>query len=140
MPVKVADQSQNRSYFELIRAFPLTHIKSASHLARAQMVIDQLLRQELDDGSQDYLDVLTDLVEIYEAEHIPIADASEADVLRELMRTNGLTQSQLAERVQISQSTISAVLTGARSLTRDHVVKLARYFRVSPAAFLPTLS
>jgi len=83
-------------------------------------------------------DVLTDLVESYESRHVLIPDASEADVLRELMRANGLSQSRLATEVKISQSTISAVLTGARSLTKDQIVRLAKFFKVSPAAFMPT--
>jgi HTH-type transcriptional regulator / antitoxin HigA len=103
----------------------------------AQKMIDQLLQQNLDDGAQDYLDVLTDLVETYEDQHVPISDASEADVLRELIRTNNLTQSQLAKQVGIAQSILSAVLNGERSLPRDHIVKLVMLFHVSPAAFLP---
>ena len=66
-----------------------------------------------------------------------IPDAGEADVLRELMRSNDLTQPQLAKEVGIAQSTLSSVLTGARSLTKDQVVKLAKFFKVAPATFLP---
>ena len=58
-------------------------------------------------------------------------------MLAELIRANGLTQHRLAKRVGVSQSTISAVVNGTRSLTRDQVVSLARFFHVSPAAFLP---
>ena len=38
-----------------------------------------------------------------------MADVSEADVLRELMRSNGLSQMELAKAVGIAQSSISAV-------------------------------
>jgi HTH-type transcriptional regulator / antitoxin HigA len=78
------------------------------------------------------------LVEAYESQHVLIPDASEADVLRELMRANGLSQLRLAQEVKISQSTISAVLTGARSLTKDQVLRLAKFFQVSPTAFMST--
>jgi HTH-type transcriptional regulator / antitoxin HigA len=64
-------------------------------------------------------------------------DVSEADVLRELMRSNRLSQLQLAKAVGMAQSTVSAVLTGARSLTKGHVLKLAKFFGIAPAAFLP---
>jgi HTH-type transcriptional regulator / antitoxin HigA len=88
-------------------------------------------------GEQAYLDVLTDMIEDCEEKHVAIPDASEADVLRELMRSHDLSQPKLAKAVGIAQSTISAVQTGNRTLTRAHVVMLARFFNVSPAAFLP---
>ena len=100
-------------------------------------LLNELLRQERDEGAQEYLDVLTDLVAVYEDKHVPMPDVSEADVLRELMRTNQLSQMELAKAVGIAQSSISAVLTGARSLTKGQVLKLATFFHVSPAAFLP---
>ena len=39
-------------------------------------------------------------------------------MLRELIRCSGLSQPKLAAKVGIAQSTISAVLNGARSLTK----------------------
>jgi len=125
------------SYFELVKRFPLTHIRNSRHLDAAEKMMHQLLKEELDEGGQEYLDVLTDLVEKYEAEHEQIRDASEADVLRLLMESNGLSQTRLAKEVGISQSTISAVLNGARSLTKEQVIALASFFHVAPAAFLP---
>jgi len=138
MAGKTAARTLPDTYFELVKQFPLTHVRSDDHLGEAQEVIDRLLQENLDRGAQEYLDALTDLVETYEEEHVPIPDASEADVLRELMRANGLSQGRLQKAVGISQSTISAVLNGTRSLTKEQVIALARYFRVSPAAFLPS--
>ena len=125
------------TYFELVKEHPLTHIRNGDELGTAQRMIDRLLAKSLDQGEQEYLDALTDLVETYEDENESIPDASEADVLRELMRSAGHSQWMLAKAVGISQSTISAVLNGNRSLTKEQVVSLAKFFRVSPAAFLP---
>jgi HTH-type transcriptional regulator/antitoxin HigA len=137
MVARAATRTLPATYFKLVKQFPLTHIRDDDHLSAAQEMIDRLLEQNLDEGAQEYLDVLTDLVETYEDEHVPIPDASEAEVLRELMRSNGLSQPRLAKEVGIAQSTLSAVLNGTRSLTKRQVVTLARFFRVSPAAFLP---
>jgi HTH-type transcriptional regulator/antitoxin HigA len=137
MAVKTARQTLPDTYFDLVKEFPLTRIKDDNHLDAAQAMIDRLLKEDVDKGAQEYLDVLTDLVETYEEQHVEIPDASEANVLRELMRANGLSQTRLAKTVGISQSTISAVLNGARSLTRDQVIELSQYFHVPPAAFLP---
>ena len=138
MAVKSVTQSLPDTYFELVQQFPLTRIRDGKHLDAAQKMIDYLLGEDRDRGAEEYLDVLTDLVEAYEDEHEPIPDASEADVLRELMRSNKFSQSRLAKVSGISQSTISAVLSGTRSLTKGQVVTLAKLFGLSPNAFLPT--
>ena len=96
-----------------MKRFPLIHIRDEAHLDEAIELLSDLLRQERDQGTQEYLDVLTDLVAAYEDEHVPMPDVSEAHVLRELMRSNRLSQMQLAKAVGMAQSTVSAVLTGA---------------------------
>jgi HTH-type transcriptional regulator / antitoxin HigA len=125
------------TYFTLVKRFPLEPIHDDVHLDAAIEVLDGLLQQNLDRGGQAYLDVLTDLIEAYETKHHPMPVAPPADVLRELMATNRLTQQALAERVKISQSTISAILNGKRSLTKPQMIALARFFGLSPAVFLP---
>ena len=124
------------SYLDLIRKFPLRSIRTEAELDAAQIVLDGLLRRKLNAGGEQYLGALTDLIEVYEDRAHPIPDAPEADVLRLLMESNGLSQSRLAREVGISQSTISAVLGGARSLTKEQVVALAQHFHLSPMAFL----
>ncbi len=138
MASKTATRRLPDTYFELVKQFPLTHIEDDDHAEAAQTLIDALLQRNLDVGERAYLDVLTDLVEAYETEHVPMPDASEADVLGGLMTANGLSQPVLARKVGIAQSTISAVLNGSRSLTKSQVVALARFFQVSPGAFLPS--
>jgi HTH-type transcriptional regulator/antitoxin HigA len=137
MVAKATTRRVPDTYLKLVKRFPLIHIRDEGHLDEAIALLSDLLRQERDQGAQEYLDVLTDLVAGYEDEHIPTPDVSEADVLRELMRSNRLSQMQLAKAVGMSQSTISAVLTGARSLTKGHVLKLAKFFGIAPSAFLP---
>jgi HTH-type transcriptional regulator / antitoxin HigA len=137
MVVKVTARRVPDSYLKLVKRFPLIHIRDGAHLDEAIELLSDLLRQERDQGTQEYLDVLTDLVAAYEHEHVPMPDVSEADVLRELMRCNRLSQIQLAKAVGMAQSTVSAVLTGARSLTKGQILKLATFFGIAPAAFLP---
>jgi HTH-type transcriptional regulator/antitoxin HigA len=137
MAVKTTAHTTPDTYLALIKRFPLAHIRDDGHMAAAHQVLEQLLQENLDDGSQMYLDALIDLVETYESEHYSIPDASPADVLRELMRANGLNQPALAKASGITQSTISAVLNGQRSLTATHITTLSRLFHVSSAVFLP---
>lgn len=125
------------SYFALVREFPLRSIRSEAELDAAELILHRLLARRLDRGETLYRDALTDLIEVYEEKSQPIPDAPEAEVLALLMESNALSQSALAREVGISQSTLSAVLSGTRSLTREQVVNMARRFNVSPSAFLP---
>src|SRR5947209_3948072 len=109
-------------YFGLVRAFPLRPLRSEAELDGAIAVIDSLLdRDDLDAGEKDYLDVLGDLVEKYEAEHHPIAPASDADLLRFFIESNDLSQAELASATGIAESTISEILSGRRKLRRQHI-------------------
>src|SRR5437867_841739 len=65
MAVKPITKTLPDTYFNLVRQFPLIHIGGDQHLNAAQRMIDRLLQEDLDRGSQEYLDALTDLVETY---------------------------------------------------------------------------
>ena len=132
-----ATSAHLRNYLALVKKFPLQPIRDDAHLGEALQTVETLIGRELDEGAESYLAVLTGLVESYEARTRPIPDASEADVLSLLMEQKGVSQTDLRDEVGISQSTVSAVLRGARSLTKAQIVDLARFFNVPPAVFLP---
>ncbi len=119
------------SYLELVLAFPLCSIQSDEHLDEAQRVMDQLLAKgRLDEGEEMYLDALSDLVAVYEDEHHAIEPASDAAMLRHLVESKGVTQSQLSQEAGIAKSTISEVLAGKKPLSRQMIRKLSEYFKV----------
>ena len=125
-------------YLEWIQEFPLRPIRSDKELDAALAVIDQLLDQKrLVREEQDYLDVLSGLVERYEKEQHPMPPVSDAEMLRHLIQAKDVTQVQVARATGIAESTISAVLAGGRRLRREHIEKLTRYFHVGVRAFLP---
>ncbi len=128
------------SYLELILAFPLSSIRSDEHLSEAQKVIDGLLvKGELDDGEETYLDALSDLVGVFEDEHHAIEPASDADMLRHLLEAKGVTQAQLSQEAGIAKSTISEVLAGKKSFSRRIIRKLAEYFKVDVSVLASNL-
>jgi HTH-type transcriptional regulator/antitoxin HigA len=127
---------QEDRYLELVRRFPLRPLRSDADLDAAVAVVDELLdRDHLSDAEQDYLDVLSDLIEAYEAEAVPIRPVGDADMLRFLIENRGTTQAKVAKEAGIAESTISEVLAGKRTLNRSQIGKLARYFHVEPGAF-----
>jgi len=131
----VYGRSEDR-YLELVRRFPLRPLRSDNDLDAAVQVIDSLLdRDDLSPPEQDYLDVLSDLVEAYEDEAVPINPVTDADMLRFLIENRRTTQAEVAKQAGIAESTISEVLSGKRKLNRGQIGKLARFFHVEPGAF-----
>lgn len=119
-----------KSYLELVERFPLVSIRSAAQLKKAQQVVDRLLAENLDAGGRMYLEALSDLVAAYEEENISIAAPSDADLLQHLLEARGISQTTLCQQTGIAASSISAILSGKRTFTKDMVAKLAAYFRV----------
>ena len=83
---------------------------------------------------EEAIELLTLLIERYEAERYPVPDADPIDVLRFLLDQNGLSQRDIAEELG-SESTVSLVLSGKRVLNRDHITRLSQRFHVSPSVF-----
>lgn len=124
-------------YLELVRQFPLRPLRTDVDLDAAVSIIDSLIDQcDLSAPEQDYLDVLGDLVEAYEAEAVPMTLVGDADMLRFLIEQKGVTQSETATGAGIAESTISEILSGKRKLNRTQIGKLAQYFHIEPGAFL----
>ena len=135
--VRATDKNGKHHYFELVQAFPLRHLRSDRELDEAIKVINSLIvRSSLSRGEQDYLDVLTDIVERYETENCPMSPVSDAEMLRHLIEARGVTQAKLSAEVAIPMSTISEILHGKKKLTRRQVGILATYFSVDPGVFL----
>ncbi|MEN6404849.1 MAG: helix-turn-helix domain-containing protein [Thermoguttaceae bacterium] len=126
----------NDPYLELVRRFPLRPLRSDRELNAAVKMVDSLLdRKDLATEESDYLEVLGDLIEQYETEAHPIAPVSDKEMLRHLIEAKGVSQTRIANATNIANSTISEVLSGKRSLNRDHIAKLSRFFGVSPNVF-----
>ena len=59
-------------------------------------MIDELTdRDELSPAESDYLDVLGNHVERYEDEHVEMPHVSDAEMLRSLMKENGVGQADV---------------------------------------------
>ena len=84
-------------YLKLIRQFPLRPLRTDADLDAAIATIDTLLdKAALTIPEQDYLDVLSDLIESYEAEAVPMQPVGDPDLLRFLIEQKGVTQAAVA--------------------------------------------
>lgn len=133
--VKVYGKHRDR-YLELVNLFPLRPIRTDAELDDAVRVIDMLIDQKRrSKAEEDYLDVLSDLVEAYEDKTIPMGPVSDVGMLQSCLDDWRVTQAEVAKKTRIAESTISEVLSGKRKLNRTQIGKLARYFKVAPGAF-----
>ena len=92
-------------------------------------------KDETTPEEDEAIELLTLLIEHYEAEHYPIPKADPVTVLRFLMDSHGLSQKDLVPEFGV-ESTVSLVLSGKRQLNVNHIAKLSKRFHVSPAVFL----
>ena len=98
-------------------------------------VVDKLASKENPTREEEkYAEVLMTLIEVYEESHYSIPDASSVEVLRGLMDANGLRQKDLVP-IFGTESIVSEVLHEKRGLNKNHIEKLSKRFRVSPADF-----
>jgi HTH-type transcriptional regulator / antitoxin HigA len=127
--------TDSNAYVEMLMSFPPRPIKSAIECANVQVVIDQLLdERQLSEEQRDYLNLLGLLMEDYEAKIFPVSDIYGVDLLKVLIADRGLKQKDLVTIFK-TESIVSAVLSGQRNLTVEHIEKLADFFHVSPAVF-----
>jgi HTH-type transcriptional regulator / antitoxin HigA len=85
---------------------------------------------------------LFELVAMYlhdwEKQYEPQEETSAAKSLHFLIEQHGLTQTQLAAELNISQSHVSKILSGEREIGRQLAQKLARRFGLPVGIFLHT--
>lgn len=125
------------TYLQLVRTFPLTSIRSERQLRDAQQVMDRILAKgKLTAGETAYLDALSDLVGAYEDDHFQLPSASDAEMLRHLLESKGITQTELCRATKLAPSVVSEVLSGKRPFSKDMVGKLARYFDVDKSVLI----
>lgn len=124
-------------YLKLIRKFPLRPIRTDAELDRAIAVVDALVvrMNELAPEEQDYLDILSDIVEKYESEIDPEPIVPPHVMVRELIAFRGATQAEVARATGIGESVLSEILRGKRKMGRKTITTLAGYFKVDPGLF-----
>ena len=122
---------------EFNRATHISPIRDEKHYTEMVRLADSLIEVV---GSAkkhpllDLLDLVSELIRSYDAEHYAVPDASAREVLRFLVEQHGLTQADLPEVG--NQSVISMLLSGTRQMNVRQIQALAARFHVSPSVFM----
>ena len=113
-------------------------IHDEAALRSAWQMMEAMVGRDLTHDQQDYLAVLTDLVEAYEENTRPVRfeKSSPAEILGYLLKENGMDAAEFSRLLDIDRSIGGRILRGDRALTLAQVRKLARRFSVSPALFI----
>jgi HTH-type transcriptional regulator/antitoxin HigA len=137
---KKSDKPALAGRFEqLVELMPPQAIRNNAQYQKTLDMIDRLMsRKKLTRGQALYMETLVQLVQAYEAEHhhIETSDLSGIESLRHLLTENNMNASDLARLLGVHASMGSKILKGERSLTVEHVKKLAARFKVRPQMFI----
>lgn len=82
-----------------------------------------------------YVDSVSHFIEEYEKSLHPTPNVPENELLSFLMEQSHSTQSQMSEILGTSQPVVSELLKGKRALTKEHIERISKHFKVSPALF-----
>ena len=92
---------------------------------------------KLNQDQEDYLTLLTDLVEAYDKETAPPEPKHDPiEYLKYLMEEHDLTGDDLARILGTDRSLAYRILNGERNLTTAHIKSLSAHFNLSPALFI----
>src|SRR5437899_638897 len=112
----------SEKYLDLIRSFPLRPIRTEAELRQAEKVLHALIDSEsLSAPEQDYLLILGNLIEEYEAKVHPIDDVPPHEMLAWLLETKDVTQTAVSKETGIPVSTISELLSQKRDFNVSHI-------------------
>ena len=120
------------SYARLIAQFPLRPLHDEVDYDNALEAAEVLVgRANLTEDQADYLDVLTDIIQAYEARRHRIGGSgSTLDILGRMLKERGMNGSDLG-RLLGNRPLGGAILRGQRKLSKSHIRILAEHFKVS---------
>jgi HTH-type transcriptional regulator / antitoxin HigA len=125
------------SYRRLVsKAMPVV-IESEEENERMLAIVEKLMdKGEAISPEEDMLlRLLSALIQDFEERFYTPRDVTPLEMLRHLMESRGVKQSDLWELFG-SKGVTSEVLNGKRGLSKTHIKKLAAFFNVSPELFL----
>jgi HTH-type transcriptional regulator/antitoxin HigA len=127
------------AYQALVASFAPRPIHEEKQLTETMARIDELLTKSRRTAAEDdYLVLLSDVVEDWESRHVVIPEVHGVELVKAILDERSLRQHDLVG-IFGTDSIVSEVLSGKRELQRKHIEQLARFFKVSPAAFFPPI-
>ncbi len=119
-----------------MKTLKYTVIKSESQYNTYCKALDDLLENnENNKDSGDEIELLTLLIEKWDAEHSNFTEKNPIELLHSLMNDHHLKAKDLVTILGVSKGLISDILNYKKGLSKEIIRVLAGYFKVSQEAF-----
>lgn len=109
-------------------------IKSEEQYKQYCDILEELVFKD-QKSDEDKIELLTLLIEKWDEEHIIIKDLDPVELLKSIMKDNGLNAKQLTQILSLSKGTISKILNYQAGFSKDTIRKLSSYFKINQEAF-----
>ncbi|TRZ74818.1 MAG: transcriptional regulator [Bacteroidetes bacterium] len=111
-------------------------IKSKKHYNEYCKALEDLLgRNENSKDAKDEIDLLTLLIDKWDAEHSTFKEVDPIELLHSLMRDHQLKAKDMVKILGVSKGLVSDILNYKKGLSKDIIRILAGHFKVSQEAF-----
>jgi HTH-type transcriptional regulator / antitoxin HigA len=121
-----------KTYAELVALHVPRPIHDKVSYENTVTVVDAIAGAQLNKDQDDYLEILSQLIETYEDAHVkPPRRVTGIKLVRFLLAENDMTGGDLAGLLGVDRSVAYKILKGTRNLTAEHVRKVADRFLVS---------
>ncbi len=82
----------------------------------------------------DNIELLTLLIEKWDSENLPVLNADPIELIKALMKQNGLKSKDLVEILGVNKSTVSRILNYRKGLSKKSIRILSNYFSINQEA------
>jgi len=119
-----------------MKTLKYTIIKSEAQYKVYCKVLEDLLEVK-DNGKAavDEIELLTVLIEKWDAEHSTLIEVNPVELLHSLMKEHNLNAKELVEILGVSKGLVSDILNYKKGLSKNIIRLLSGYFKVSQEAF-----
>ena len=117
-----------------MKSLKYTIIKSGKQYNMCCNMLEELLTQD-QKAISDEIELLTLLIEKWDAEHNTFDDLNPIELIKALMAENNLKPRDIVGILGLSKGTVSKILNCHKGLSKETIRKLSDYFKVSQESF-----
>lgn len=129
----IFDQNTYRHLLAEVAPLP---IETEEEYERILKLVEKLTFQKNRTNEEQILHkLLVVLIEAYETENYPMEQSTPDEILKHIMEASGTLQTDLVGIIG-SNSVVSEIVNGKRSISKAQAKALGEYFKVSPSLFI----